>query len=249
MSKTSPQKTAIVTGAALRIGTAIARELHDMGMYVVIHFNSSTTAANTLAQELNAVRPDSAHILQHDLRKPAACRALIKQAYIINKRIDVLINNASVFYPTPVQKFSTSDWDELMNVNLKAPLFLAQAAAPYLAKSRGSIINLTDIYADQPLENHIIYNISKAGLVMLTKSLAKELGPDIRVNAISPGAIFWHDNMNESGKSNILARTTLKQQGMAKDISNAVRYLIDYADYTTGQILVIDGGRTLYSQT
>lgn len=246
MSKRSAQKTAIVTGAAKRIGAAIARELHDMGMDVVIHFNSSATAANTLAQELNTVRLDSAHLLQSDLRESAACRALIEQAYVINERIDVLINNASVFYPTPLQEFTTGDWDALMNVNLKAPLFLAQAAAPYLARTRGSIINLADIYADQPLENHIIYNISKSGLIMLTKSLAKELGPDVRVNAISPGAIFWHDNMNESEKNGILAKTVLKQQGRAKDISKAVSYLINHADYTTGQVLVIDGGRTLY---
>jgi pteridine reductase len=246
MSKRPAQKTAIVTGGAIRIGAAITRELHDMGMDVVIHFNSSTTAANTLAQELNAARPDSAHLLQSDLREPAACRTLIVQAYLINKRIDVLINNASVFYSTPLQDFTTSDWDELMNVNLMAPLFLAQAAAPYLEQNRGCIINLADIYADQPLKNHIIYNISKAGLVMLTKSLALELGPVVRINAISPGAIFWHDNMNESEKNGILAKTVLKQLGRAQDISKAVRYLIDHADYTTGQVLVIDGGRTLY---
>jgi pteridine reductase len=247
MSKRSAQKTAIVTGGANRIGAAIARELHDMGMDVVIHFKSSTTAASTLVQKLNAARPDSAHLLQSDLREPDGCRTLIEQVYAINKRVDVLINNASVFYPTSLQEFTTGDWDELMSVNLKAPLFLAQAAAPYLAQTRGSIINLADIYADQPLGNHIIYNISKAGLIMLTKSLAKELGPDVRVNAISPGVIFWHDNMNESEKNGILESTILKQQGNAKDISNAVRYLIDDADYTTGQVLVIDGGRTLCS--
>lgn len=248
MSKSPPKKTAVVTGAALRIGAVIARELHDMGMHVVIHFNSSATAAKALAQELNATRPGSAHLLQHDLRVPAACHTLVEQAYAINKRIDVLINNASVFYPTPLPELSTDDWEEMMNVNLKAPLFLAQAAAPYLAKTRGSIINLADIYAGQPLDNHIVYNISKAGLVMLTKSLAKELGPDIRVNAISPGAIIWHDDMNESEKNRIIAGTVLKRQGTANDIANAVRYLINYADYTTGQILVIDGGRTLISE-
>jgi pteridine reductase len=247
MSKSSAQKTAIVTGGANRIGAAISRELHDMGMDVVIHFNTSTTAANTLVQELNAARPDSAHLLQSDLRESAASRAIIEQVYAINERIDVLINNASVFYPTSFYEFTTGDWDELINVNLKVPLFLAQAAAPYLARTRGSIINLADIYADHPLENHVIYNISKAGLIMLTKSLAKELGPDVRVNAVSPGAILWRDNINENDKKVILAKTVLKQQGRAKDISNAVRYLIDYADYTTGQVLIIDGGRTLSS--
>jgi len=247
MSKRSAQKTAIVTGAAKRIGAAIVRELHDMGMDVVVHFNSSANDASILAHDLNAIRPQSIHLLQADLKQPDACRDLIEHAYGINKRLDVLINNASVFYPTRLPVCTNSDWDEIMNVNLKAAFLLIQAAAPYLAHSGGSIINLADIYADQPLANHAIYNISKAGLIMLTKSLAKDLGPDVRVNAISPGAVLWHENMNENEKKTILMKTALKKQGAVQDIANAVRYLIDYAHYTTGQVLVIDGGRTLYS--
>lgn len=247
MSKGSAQKTAIVTGAAKRIGAAIVRELHDMGMDVVVHFKLSANDANLLAQELNAIRPGSIHLLQADLEQPDACCALIEQAYAINKRLDVLINNASRFYPTPLPGLTAEDWDKLVNVNLKAPLFLIQAAAPYLAHSRGSIINLADIYADHPLSNHAIYNISKAGLIMLTKTMAKDLGPDVRVNAISPGAILWHENMSENEKNGILARTVLKKQGTAQDVSSAVRYLIKHANYTTGQVLVIDGGRSLNS--
>ena len=247
MSKRTSKKTAIVTGAAKRIGAAIARELHNMGMDVVIHFNSSKADADLLAQELNAKRPDSAHMLQADLKQTSACNTLIEQAYAINNRLDVLINNASIFYPTPLQECTLDKWDELINVNLTAPFFLIQAAAPYLAKSGGNIINLTDIYAEQPLANHAGYNISKAGLIMLTKSLAKELGPDVRVNAISPGAILWHEDMNEIEKNNILASTALKKQGAVQDIANAVRYLVEHANYTTGQVLVIDGGRSLYS--
>ena len=247
MSKGTIKKTAIVTGAAKRIGAEIVRELHTMGMDVVLHFNSSCDEAQQLALELNSIRNGTVHLLQADLEQTTACSALIEQAYAINNRIDVLVNNASAFYPTPLQDCTLKEWSELINVNLTAPFFLIQAAAPYLAKSAGSIINLTDIYAEQPLANHAVYNISKAGLIMLTKSLAKDLGPEVRVNAISPGAIFWHDNMSENEKKAILARTVLKHQGTAKDISNAVRYLIDHADYMTGQILVIDGGRSLYS--
>lgn len=247
MSKGTLNKTAIVTGAAKRIGAEIARELHTMGMDVVVHFNSSDEEAQQLAQELNSMRNGSVHLLQADLKLSTACSALIEQAYAINNRIDVLVNNASAFYPTPLRECTLQDWSELINVNLTAPFFLIQAAAPYLAKSNGSIINLADIYAEQPLVNHAVYNISKAGLVMLTKTLAKELGPEVRVNAISPGAILWHDNMSENEKNAILARTVLKHQGTAKDISNAVRYLVDHADYMTGQILNIDGGRSLYS--
>jgi pteridine reductase len=247
MSKRSAQKTAVVTGAARRIGAAVVHELHDMGMDVVVHFNSSAEEAGQLAHELNSRRSGSVHLLQADLKQTDACRVLIDRAYAFNRRLDVLVNNASLFYPTPAQECTLHEWNELINVNLAAPFFLIQAAAPYLAQSGGSIINLTDIYAEHPLANHAVYNISKAGLVMLTKSLAKDLGPDVRVNAISPGAILWHENMSEEEKHGILARTVLKHQGTAKDITGAVRYLIDHAGYMTGQVLVIDGGRSLYS--
>lgn len=240
-------KTAIITGAARRIGAAIARELHSAGMDIVLHFNSSKTAVDKLVYELNKSRPDSAFTIRSDLQDRGLYADLIDRAYAINGRIDTLINNASVFFPTPLQELDFEQWDEMINVNLTAPLFLAQAAAGHLKSANGCIINLTDIHADRPLQNHIAYSISKAALVMLTQSLAKELAPDVRVNAIAPGAIFWSEYINENRKTEILEKTLLKKQGKGEDIGKAARYLVFDADYTTGQVLVIDGGRGLYS--
>ena len=240
-------RTAIITGAAKRIGAAITRELHRAGMDVVIHFNSSKDAASQLAMELDQLRPDSARAIQADLKHPDAWPNLINSALSFNGRLDVLINNASAFYPTSFPELTDSDWNEFMDTNLKAPLFLSQLAAPHLSVTKGCIINLADIYADRPLKNHVLYCVSKAGLIMLTKSLAMELAPEVRVNAISPGAIFWHANMSEEEKSEILQKIPMGSSGEAKDISNAVSYLVDGANYTTGQVLVIDGGRSLFS--
>ena len=238
-------KTALITGAAMRIGAAITEELHHMGMDVIIHFNSSEEPARKLAGKLNQLRPDSAHLLQADLEDTSSCSRLIDTAIAINNRMDVLINNASAFYPTPVNSVNEEQWENLINVNLKAPLFLSQFAAPCLSQNNGSIINLADIHAERPLKNHLLYSVSKAGLIMLTKSLALELAPEVRVNAISPGAIFWHEDMNDEEKEEILRKVPLKRMGKAEEISRAVRYLIEDANYTTGEILVIDGGRNL----
>jgi pteridine reductase len=238
--------TALVTGGSRRIGAEICRELHREKMDVIIHYNTSSADALELQKNLNTDRPDSAYVLQGDLCLVDNCVSLIERAFRINKRLDVLINNASAFYPTPIKTISESQWEELIGVNLKAPLFLSRDAAPYLSKTGGSIINLIDIYADYPLREYIIYSISKNGLVTLTQSLAKELGPEIRVNGISPGAILWPDNMPEEDKKAILARTILKRQGEVTEITRAVRYLVMDATYTTGQILTIDGGRTLF---
>ena len=240
-------RTAIITGAARRIGAAIARELHGLGMDVIIHYHYSYAEAHALAQQLNALRPGSAHALAADLASTTSCQALIDQACALNQRLDVLVNNAAVFYPTPVMEIDEHDWNDVINVNLKAPLFLSRAAAVYLAQTSGSIINIADVHAERPLKNHSLYSISKAGLIMLTRSLAKELGPAIRVNAISPGAILWPEDLDAQTREMILARTTLKRPGVVADITGAVRYLLDDASYTTGQVLVIDGGRTLYS--
>ena len=240
-------KTAIITGAARRIGAAITRELHDAGMDVILHFNSSKSAAEKLVSELNKLRPESAYAIQADLQNRALYNDLINRAYAINGRLDVLINNASVFYPTPLQDLTMEKWDEMINVNLRAPLFLAQVAADYLKMVNGCVINLTDIHADRPLVNHIVYSTSKAALVMLTQSLAKELAPRVRVNAISPGAIFWSEFIQEDEKTGILKKTLLKKQGEGNDIAKAARYLVFDAGYTTGQVLIIDGGRILYS--
>jgi pteridine reductase len=240
-------KTAIITGAARRIGEAITRELHNAGMDIVLHFNTSREAVEKLALDLNRLRPDSAYTLQADLLNRDTYTGLINQAYAINRRLDVLINNASVFFPTPLQNLGFDQWDEMMNINLRAPFFLAQAAAGYLKMVNGSVINLTDIHAERPLLKHAVYSISKAALVILTQSLAKELAPDVRVNAISPGAIFWSEYVNEDEKAGIINKTLLKKQGTGTDIAKAARYLVFDADYITGQVLVIDGGRSLYS--
>ncbi len=216
-----------------------------MGMDVIIHFNTSRPDAAQLAAELNAERPGSAHLLQADLNQ-TDCQSIVDVAMQFNNRMDVLINNASVFYPTPVGAVDAAQWDEMMNVNLRAPLFLSRAAAPHLAREQGCIINLADIHAKRPLREHMLYSVSKAGLIMLTQSLAKELGPQIRVNAISPGAILWPERLSADERNAILASTVLKRAGQPDDIAKAARYLIE-ANYMTGQILVIDGGRTLFS--
>jgi len=240
-------RTAIITGAARRIGAAIAGELHRIGMDVVIHYHRSSAEALSLVQELNVRRPGSAHALAADLVNTGSCRDFIDRACAINNRLDVLVNNAAVFYPTPVIDLDEQAWNDVINVNLKAPLFLSLPAAASLARTSGCIINIGDIHGERPLKNHTLYSISKAGLIMLTKSLAKELGPAIRVNAISPGAILWPDDIDEQTRKKILARTTLKRPGVVEDITRAVRFLVDESNYTTGQVLVIDGGRTLYS--
>lgn len=240
-------RTAIITGGAKRIGAAITRELHYMGMDVIIHFNTSQTPADQLARELNSLRPDSAWTIQADLREADKCSGLITSAMAINSRLDVLINNASAFFSVPLTESTDEDWHALIDINLKAPLFLSQAAATHLKATRGCIINLTDIHANRPLKNHGLYSVSKAGLIMLTKSLALELAPEVRVNAISPGAIFWHENMGEDEKNGILQRIPMNSLGKAEDIAKAVNYLVDGTSYTTGEELVIDGGRSLVS--
>jgi len=240
-------KTILITGAAKRIGAAMARGLHGSNMDVIIHYNTSSNEANELASELNAIRPDSAYLIAADLLDKDKIESFIDQAWSFKQRLDVLINNASVFYPTPIDKISATQWGNMIDINLMAPLFLSTIASSRLEKNNGCIINLTDIHAERPLKNYSLYSISKAGLTMQTKALAKELGPKIRVNAISPGAILWPDNINDKLKKTILDRTILKQQGKVIDIVNAAYFLIENADYMTGQILTIDGGRTIFS--
>ena len=240
-------RTAVVTGAARRIGAAITCELHRLGMDVIIHYHHSAAAAECLAQQLNAQRPDSAHAMAADLTSTDSCQSLIDNACAINNRLDVLVNNAAVFYPTPLMELNDDVWNECIQVNLKAPLFLARAAVPGLTRTSGCIINIADIHAERPLKNYSLYSISKAGMIMLTRSLARELGPMIRVNAIAPGAILWPDVLGDETRKKIIARTALKRPGTVEDITSAVRYLVEDANYTTGEVLVIDGGRTLFS--
>ncbi len=241
-------KVVLITGAAHRIGAATARLLHQAGANIVLHYRHSSEGARQLADELNSKRAESVILLQGDLLDIATLSQIVAQARAAWNRLDVLINNASTFYPTPIGHVSEEQWNDLMGTNLKAPFFLSQAAAPYLKAERGCIINIVDIHADQPLREHPVYSMAKAGLVMMTKSLAAELGPEIRVNGIAPGAILWPENdMDDAIKSKILERTFLKRQGNPQDIARAALFLIRDADYTTGNIIKVDGGRSLNS--
>ncbi|BES72927.1 pteridine reductase [Marinobacter nanhaiticus D15-8W] len=239
---------ALITGAAHRLGAATARRLHLRGFRVLIHYRSRQGQAQTLADELNQDRPESAAILQADLADADSIRKLGQQACDYWGRLDTLINNASVFYPTPTADASADDWAQIMDTNLRAPFLLGQACLDSLRARRGSIINLIDIYAERPLEGHPIYCASKAGLAMLTRSWAKDLGPDVRVNGVSPGAILWPEDenaMENSRRDRILAATSLKRVGSAEDIAGAIAYLVCDAPYITGHILPVDGGRSL----
>lgn len=238
-------KCALVTGGARRIGAALVRTLHADGMNLVVHYRGSADGARALQQELEAIRPDSVHIVQADLLDTAALTPLVDAAAARWGRLDVLVNNASTFYPTAVGEITPEHWEDLMGTNLRAPLFLSQAAAPHLLKQQGCIVNMADIHAERPLKAHPVYCSAKAGLVMLTRSLARELGPGVRVNAIAPGAILWPEDMGEDMREKILARVPMKRAGEPDDIVRAIRFLIAEADYITGQILPVDGGRSL----
>lgn len=242
-------KTVLITGAARRIGAALARELHSNGMNIIIHYNRSTQAAEELAGSLNDRRRQSAFLLQADLLDVDNHENLVAIAGGFTGRLDVLINNASTFYPTPVGSTTPDDWAGLIGTNMKSPYFLSQACVQYLRETSGCIINITDVHGVRPLKDHPIYSAAKAGLIMLTRALAKELGPDIRVNAVSPGAVLWPEAeaLEEKKKQEILSRTVMKRMGKPEDIAAAVRYLISDADYVTGQIIRVDGGRTLFS--
>lgn len=243
---TVPVKSALITGGAKRIGAVTTRTLHQAGYNVIIHCRLSRQAADSLASELNDKRADSATVIQGDLNIASVYDHLIEQAYQRWQRLDVLVNNASSFYPTPVGSITLDDWDNLVNSNMKAPLFLAQAAAPYLKRSHGNIINMVDVHAQRPMKEHPVYCAAKAGLAMLTMSLAKELGPEIRVNGIAPGAILWPENdMPEHTKKLILERTSLKRPGEPIDIAKTILFLVRDADYITGHIVPVDGGRSL----
>jgi pteridine reductase len=243
---TASVKTALITGGAKRVGAVTTKTLHQAGYNVIIHCRLSREAADNLASELNDKRVDSAKIIQGDLNIASVYDHLIEQAYHCWNRLDVLVNNASSFFPTPVGSITLDDWDNLVNSNMKAPLFLAQAAAPYLKQSHGNIINMVDVHAQRPMKDHPVYCAAKAGLAMLTMSLAKDLGPEVRVNGIAPGAILWPENdMPEHTKKLILERTSLKRPGQPIDIAKTILFLVRDADYITGQIIAVDGGRSI----
>ncbi len=244
--KNKHSKVALITGGSRRIGAAIARQLHVMGMQLVIHYRHSETAAHALQAELHSQRSHSVLLLQADLRHFSKLTYIIQQVIEYYGRLDVLINNASSFYPSPIGQVQENDWEELLDTNLKAPFFLCQAAAPHLIETQGCIINLADIYGERPLKSYAVYSIAKAGIVMLTKSLARELAPQVRVNAIAPGAILWPEHtQDEVTKQRVISQVALKRSGEAEDIAKAVWFLIQEAPYVTGQILTIDGGRLL----
>lgn len=239
------EKVVIVTGAAHRVGAHVVRKLHSYGARVALHYRQSFTAAQQIANELNAKREDSVFLVSADLANYEAYEHFIGEIISHFGQLDVLINNASSFYPTELGNVDLAQWDDLMASNLRAPFFLSQAANPYLQKTHGCIINMVDIHADKPLKNHSVYCMAKAGLVMMTKSLAKELGPNVRVNAVAPGAILWPEGMEQLLKEEILSRTALKKPGSPEDIAKTILFLVKDAPYMTGQILAVDGGRSL----
>ena len=236
----------LITGGARRVGAQIARTLHGAGARILLHYRSSAAAAKELGKELNAARAGSAALFAVDLQQDAAPEALIAAAIGQFGRLDVLVNNASTFYPTPVGEITRAVWDDLIGSNLRAPLFLSQAAAAHLAKQRGLIINVIDIHGLRPLKGYPVYSIAKAGLAMLTRSLARELGPDIRVNGIAPGPVLWaeHD-LDDSMKREIIGKTALNRVGSPQDIARTALFLVRDAPYITGQIIAVDGGRSI----
>ncbi len=237
-------KVALITGGAHRIGASIARRLHAEGMNLAIHYRNSQKGARKLQEELHKERPDSVVLLGGDLLNNGVLANLANETGQAFGRLDVLVNNASTFYPTPIGEASEREWDDLIGTNLKAPFFLSQAAAPLLRRSSGCIINIADIYGDRPLKNHTIYSVAKAGLIMLTKSLARELGPEVRVNAIAPGVILWPEKeMDDMAKRRIVSSTPLKRSGVPEDVARTVLFLIRDADFITGQVTAVDGGR------
>ncbi|BBB22509.1 pteridine reductase [Abyssogena phaseoliformis symbiont OG214] len=236
-------KTALVTGGAHRIGAQICHTLHKNNYHVIIHYRNSSQAAQNLANKLNNIRQNSASTMQAALSNSQEVSKLCDTI----KSLNLLVNNASVFYPTPVNKLNQNDYQSIMNTNVMAPLFLSSTLSDKLAQNQGCIVNIVDIHSERPLKNHAIYSISKAAIAMMTKTLAKELAPNVRVCGVSPGSILWPENtagLDQAKKNNMLKKIALKKQGSAQDIADTVLFLANSA-YITGQIINVDGGRTL----
>jgi pteridine reductase len=241
-------KVILITGGAKRVGASICRLLHANGANLMIHYRSSVKEARALQAELNLQRSNSVAIIQGDLLNLAILPSLVQESIQHFGRLDVLINNASSYYPTEIGDIKDEQWQDLMGSNLKAPLFLAQAAADELRKQHGCIINITDMHVERPKKGYIIYSVAKAGLVTLTKSLAHEFSPDVRVNAVAPGPVMWpEDNpqFDELYRQRVISQTLLKRIGEPNDIAKAVKFLIQDAPFITGQIIAVDGGRSL----
>jgi pteridine reductase len=238
-------KVVLITGGAKRVGAAICRRLHSAGANIMLHYRVSAGEARLLQAELNHQRKDSVALIQADLLDTAKLPAMVEQTVQSFGRLDALINNASSFFQTPVGEITAAAWEDLIGTNLRAPLFLSQAAAPALKKSLGAIVNITDIHAERPLKNYVVYSVAKAGLVGLTRSLARELAPEVRVNAVAPGPILWPDDesFDELSRQRIISHTPLKREGTPEDIAKAVHFLLVDATYVTGETINVDGGR------
>ncbi len=242
------QPVVLITGAAKRIGAQITKTLHRAGMRVILHYHHSAADALKIVNNLNAQHPDSACSFAADLSELQAIEELAQSAQSRWGYLDVLINNASAFYATELRNLDKAHWQQLININMRAPLFLSCALADALSKQRGCIVNIGDIHAIRPLKKHTVYSASKAGLAMITQSLAKELAPRVRCNAVYPGAILWPENdYNDKRKQEVLDRTMLKRAGLPEDIASAVLFLVRDANYITGQTIIVDGGRTLHN--
>jgi len=245
-SMTTQSPVALITGSARRIGASIARTLHAAGYDLALHYRGSALEMQKLAAEFESIRPGSVLTLQADLSEFDRLPELVAKTVGHYGRLDALVNNASAFQPTPIGTTTLRQWDESFSSNARAPFFLAQAAAPHLKAARGAIVNLVDIYAERPLPGHTVYCMAKAALLMATQSLALELAPDVRVNAVAPGAILWPEqDHSDSAKQAMLGRTPLARTGTPEEIADTVRWLLRDATYTTGQVIRVDGGRTL----
>ncbi|MGC2458284.1 MAG: pteridine reductase [Gallionellaceae bacterium] len=241
-------KVVLVTGGAKRVGAAICRRLHAAGAQIASHYRSSEQEALALKKELNKLRPKSAAVFQADLLDPKALPKLVHKVITEFGRLDALVNNASSFYATPLADVDEQQWHDLLGTNLRAPLFLAQAAAAELRRSHGAIVNIADIHAERPMHGHLLYSVAKAGLVALTKGLAQELAPQVRVNAVAPGVIVWPEATewaDEEQRRKIVAHTLLKREGEPDDIARTVKFLLSDAPYITGQVIAVDGGRSI----
>ncbi|MBX9676448.1 MAG: pteridine reductase [Methylotenera sp.] len=241
-------KVVLITGGAKRVGAAICRELHACGAQLMIHYKSSTNEARALQAELNLQRTNSVAIIQGDLLNIAVLPSLIQETVKHFGHLDVLVNNASSYYPTEIGAITEENWQDLVGSNLKAPMFLAQAAAAELRKNHGCIVNITDMHIERPKKGYVVYSVAKAGLVTLTKSLAHELSPEVRVNAVAPGPVQWPENnpqFDEVYRQRVISQTLLKKIGEPKDITKAVKFLVADAPFITGHVLAVDGGRSL----
>ena len=247
MNESLSGKVALVTGGARRLGAAIVRRLHAAGACVLVHYRDSDAEATQLVAELNAPRPKSAAKVKAELLAPVAPRALVLAARDAFGRLDILVNNASSFFPVPLGAVEASHWEELVGSNLRAPLFICQEAAPELTRVEGAIVNIVDIHAERPLKGYAVYSTAKGGLAALTRSLALELAPRVRVNGVAPGAVAWpeDDQISAAERERILATTPLGRTGSPEDVAQAVHFLA-CAPFVTGQILAVDGGRSLF---